>query len=699
MAVLSKIRQRSVLLILIIGFCLFAFIIGDLFQSGNFNTLSKDIGSVNGKDITFEEFRMKVSNVEKSGQQGMTPTMAVNRVWDQEVAIALLTAEFEKLGIRVGEAQILEAMKTNPNIGQNPMFQNEAGQFDLAKFKEYFKSNPEQASFIKDAEKDAALNAQYSIYNTLVKAGMYTTDTEGKLKYQMEADKVSFDYVAVLYSTIKDSDVKVTDEEIVAYMKKNEKKYKADANRDVEYVLVEEKASTEDENEVKNTVNGLLNSRVVYNKETGKNDTLPGFKGTANTIAFVNDNSDIPYDSTYVDKKSLPAEHAEALFNLPAGEIYGPYMRGPYYCISKSMGRKAGANAKASHILISYEGTQVPNKKEKRTKEEAKAKAESLLAQVKANPGMFLMLAITNSDDSSAQQGGDLGYFSQGQMVKPFNDFVFNNPIGSIGLVETDFGFHVINVTDKQDAVRLATIAQKIEPSEATTDKVYTKAVKFEMDAQGKDFAATAKAQGLTVNPSVRVKQMDEMFGAVGQQRQIVRWAFDKETNVGDVKRFEIANMGHVIARLKKVNEEGLTPVEDARPMLEMKLKNQKKAELIKAKMKGASLEAIATAAGSTVQQAADLTIDNANIPNAGPEKKVVGTAFAVGANKVSAPIEGNSGVFVVKPTAVTKAPAITDYKDYTAKVKAQVNGYSGRVIPALKAEADIVDRRAEFQY
>lgn len=699
MAVLSKIRQRSVLLILIIGFCLFAFIIGDLFQSGQFNQMSKDIGSVNGKDISFEEFRVKVSNVEKSGQQGMTPTQAVNRVWDQEVAIALLTAEFDKLGIRAGENQILEAMKSNPNIGQNPMFQNEAGQFDLAKFKEYFKSNPEQASFIKESEKEAALTARYMIYNTLVKAGMYTTESEGKLKYEMEANKVNFDYVAVLYSTIKDSDVKVTDEEIIAFMKKNEKKYKADANRDVEYVMVAEKASPEDETAVKEDLNAMLNSRVVYNKETGTNDTVPGFKGTANTIQFVNENSDIPYDSTYVTKQALPAEHAEALFNLPAGEVYGPYMRGAYLCLSKSMGKKAGSNAKASHILISYEGTQVPNKKEKRTKEEAKAKAEALLTQVKANPGMFLMLALTNSDDSSAQQGGDLGYFSQGQMVKPFNDFVFNNPIGTIGLVETDFGFHIINVTDKQDAVRLATIAQKIEPSEATTDKLYNQAVKFEIDANTKDFAKTAKEAGLTVNPSVRVKAMDEMFGAVGAQRQIVRWAFDKDTKVGSVKRFEIANVGNVIARLKKINEEGLTPVEDARPMLEPKLKNQKKAAMIKAKMKGASLEAIAQASGSTVQQVVDMTIDNANIPSAGPEKKVVGTAFATGVNKVSAPIEGNSGVFVVKPTVVTKAPVLKDHKEYSAKVQAQVNGYSSRVIPALKEEADIVDRRAEFQY
>jgi peptidyl-prolyl cis-trans isomerase D len=315
-------------------------------------------------------------------------------------------------------------------------------------------------------------------------------------------------------------------------MKNNEKKYKAEETREVEYVLVEDKASPEDENEVKMTINGLLDQRVVYNQASGKNDTLPGFKGAANVVDFVNENSDVPYDSTFVAKKDLPAEHADALFAMPQGDVYGPYMRGNMYCISKVMGRKAGANAKASHILISYEGTQVPNKKEKRTKEEAKAKAALLLTQVKANPGNFFMMAMMNSDDSSSQQGGDLGYFGPGQMVKPFNDFVFNNAVGTIGLVETDFGFHIINVTEKQDAIRLATIGQKIEPSEATADKLYTKAVKFEMDATTNNFEKTAKAAALTVNPSVKVKAMDENFGGTGNQRQIVRWAFEKETNV-----------------------------------------------------------------------------------------------------------------------------------------------------------------------
>jgi peptidyl-prolyl cis-trans isomerase D len=699
MAVLQKIRQRSLLLILVIGFCLLAFIIGDIFNSGGFSTTSKYIGTVNGKDISFEEFRVKVSNVEKSGQQGMTSMQAVNRVWDQEVSIALLTAEFDKLGIQAGEKHIMEALKMDQNIGQNPLFQNAAGQFDLAKFKEYFKSNPEQAQYIKDREKDADLNAKYQIYNTMVKGGLYTTEAEGKMKYEMEANKVNMNYVAVMYSSLKDSDVKVSDAEITDYMKKNEKKFKAEAGRELDYVVIEDKASAEDEAEVKTKVNGLLTGSVVYNQETGKNDTLPGFRGAVNIVDFVNENSDIPYDSTYTAKKDLPAEHADALFALAPGAIYGPYMRGPYYCISKSMGRKAGANAKASHILISYEGTQVPNKKEKRTKEQAKAKAEMLLAQVKANPTSFLMLALTNSDDSSAQQGGDLGYFAPGQMVKPFNDFVFGNPVGKIGLVETDFGFHIINVTDKQDAIRLATIAQKIEPSETTTDKLYTQAVQFEMDANEKDFDKIAKAQKLTVTPAVKVKEMDEVCGGLGPQRQIVRWAFEKGTNVGDVKRFEVANMGNVIVKLKKSTDKGLMAVEDARPSVEPILKNKKKAALLMAKMKAGSPEAIAQASKTTVQQAIDLTLENPNIPNAGPERKVVGTAFAIGVNKVSAPIEGNSGVYVVQPTLITKAPALKNHADYVNKVKSQVQSYTGRVIPALKEDADIEDNRSKFNY
>ncbi|MGQ7945555.1 peptidylprolyl isomerase [Flavobacterium sp. WC2509] len=699
MAVLSKIRQHSAIMIGVIALALFSFIIQDLFTKGNFGKSSKDVGSINGKDIAFEDFRLKVSNVEKSGQ-GISATEASRRVWDQEVTIALLSAEFDKLGLRVGEKHIMDILKGDQNIGKNPMFLNAAGMFDVAKFKEYFKSNPEQAQYLKDREKDAELNAKFQIYNTLIKSGIYTTESEGKFNYELATNKVNFDYVAGLFSTIKDSEVKITDADVLEYMKASPKKFKSEETRSVEYVLVEDKASAADINDVKTKLTSLLSGRVEYNQATGKNDTLAGFKTAKNIAEFVNSNSDLPYDSTYVAKKDLPAVDADKLYNLAHGEIYGPYVYGKYYCISKSLGKKAGVNAKASHILISYEGTQVPNQKEKRTKAEAKAKAEAILAQVIANPDSFLMLAFTASDDSSSQQGGDLGYFGPNQMVKPFNDFVFNNGIGKIGLVETPFGFHIIKVTDKQDGVRLATVAQKIEASEATSDKVFEKATKFEMEVADKDFNTVAKTEGLTVSPAVSVKGMDENFGPLGNQRTIVRWAFEKDTKEGTVKRFEVANLGHVIAKLKSIDNSGLVPVEQARPYVESILKNKKKAELLKAKMNGSSLEAIAKATGSTVQKATDITLENPVLPGGvGQEAKVVGNAFALGANKVSAPIEGVTGVYVVKNTSTVKAPALKSYADNVAKLKAQSASDANRVLPALKEDADIKDNRKDFNY
>lgn len=699
MALLSKIRNRSGLLLLAIGFALLAFVVQDVYNSG-FKSISKDVGSVNGRDIAFEDFRVKVANTEKNAQgQNMTSLQASNQVWSQEVNIALLTIEFDKLGFRVGEKHLLEVFKADPNIGQNQMFLNAAGKFDLNKFKDYFKATPEGIQILKEREKDAELNAKYMIYNSLIKGAMYTTNTEGKFKYEAESNKVNFDFVMVPFSSIKDSDVKVTDAEIVTYMKTKEKKFKSEESRELDYVILQEKPSTQDESEIKKNIDILLMPSVTYNKETGKNDTISGFRSVSNVADFVNDHSDIPFDSTAVAKQDLPAGDAEQLFNLPVGEVYGPYVFNNYYCISKALGRKAGAKVKSSHILISWDGATRAQPKEKRTKDQAKIKAEGVLAQVLANPGMFQMMAMTMSEDPSVQQnGGDMGYITRETgFAQPFKDFVFNNPVGKIGLVETDFGYHIITVTDKQDAVKLATIAQKIEPSEATNNKTYTQATKFEMDAANKDFAALVKQMKLTSNPAVRVKSIDESFGSISNQRQIVKWAFEDNSNVGGVKRFEIVNVGHIIVKIKSIAEKGLMTVEEARPQVESVLKNKKKAEKIAAKMKGASLAAIAAANKVAVMNAVDVTIENPNLVGAGFEPKVVGLAFTSKAGQVSKSIEGNSGVYVISTKVVTKAPKIPKYDDYINKMKQQVVNYSGRVMPALKNDADIQDNRADF--
>ena len=700
MAVLSKIRQKSFLVVAIVGLALFAFIIGALIENGGFGKTSRNAGTINGVDIPFEEFRGKVDMAQKSQQgQNMSMMQATNGVWEQELRRVLLEKQCEILGLRIGDDQLINIIKEDPQFAQNPQFLNAAGKFDKAKFNEFIvsikKSSPERWQQWLDYEKQLTQSTTEQMYSTMIQSGFYTTQSEAKFNYELENNKVTFDLVSVPYSTIDDKKVEPTDVELIAFMKKDEKKYKADESRELEFVLIEDKASAEDKKVVEDKVNGLLNSVEDNPLTTTVNEAKVGFKNAPNLVEFVNANSDIKYDSTYVAKKDLPVDHAEALFNLAPGQVYGPYMFGDYYCLTRNLGKKANANAKASHILISYEGTKVPNKKEKRTKEQAKAMAESLLAQVLANPSSFQMLAYTNSDDSSSQQGGDLGYFAQGQMVKPFNDFVFGNPVGKIGLVESDFGYHIINITDKQDAVRLATIAQKIAPSEATSDQVFTTATKFEMAANEKTFDAAAKEMKLTVAPLAKVLVMDENVQGVGNQREIVRWAFGAKE--GEVKRFNIP-AGHVVARLKKINEAGLLSIEDAKAAVGTKLRNKKKAELIKVKMTGSTLEAVSKVTGSPIKEALDVVAANAYIQTIGSEPSVVGTAFSLKAGVVSQTIDGNSGVFKIKVKSSTKAPAATDYKDIVTRLNGQSKGsVPGRVYNTIKKDATIEDNRAQF--
>uniref|UniRef100_UPI0037C02C7F peptidylprolyl isomerase n=1 Tax=Flavobacterium sp. TaxID=239 RepID=UPI0037C02C7F len=664
MAVLSKIRQRSFFLIIIIALALFSFVLADVIQSGTFSAGADNVGTVNGTDIESQQFMQSVANIEKQGQ-GTSSTQAMNSAWEQEVRRIILTEEFDKLGLKVGNEQLINVIKQNPSLSQNPQFLNAAGQFDENKFKESLKgikNAPDQTQWLqwKEFEKNIEIYAVEQMYNTMIKSGVYTTKAEGKFQYKLENDKVDFDFVTVGFSTINDDQVKVSDAEIIDFMKKSPKKYKSDNTTSVDFVLVENKPSKEDEQAMLTSIG----------------DVKVKFDSVANVGEFVNANSDIKFDSTYVAKKDLPIEHQEALFNLPVGAVYGPYVANGSQCISRMIARKGNASAKASHILLAYKGA--PQSAATRTKEEAQALANNLLAQAKANPGNFAMLAMTNSDDpGSKNNGGVYDNITPGQMVPKFNDFVFNNTVGTMGVVETDYGFHVIQVLDKYEAVLMGTVAQKIQPSEATVDAIYTKASKLEADAnENSDFAALAKKAGLEVIPATNLKGFDEYVQGVGAQREIVRWSFNEDTEIGDVRRFEVPQ-GFVIAKLKDKNTSGLLPIDVAKQTVEPILKNQKRAELIKKKMNGTSLEAVAQKSGATVQPAIGVSMKSPVLPNIGNEPKVVGKAFGLTAGKTSEIIEGNSGMFMVRAKAVTKAPEVPSYATYITQDRTQNQSYA----------------------
>ena len=692
MAVLSKIRQKSALLIAVIGIALLAFVIGDVVRSGGAGA-SRNIGSVNGEDINTQIFQQKVSQAEQGNQ--MSRNQAFQMVWNSEVNNILLKTEFEKLGLQIGKEQLINVVKTNPMFANSPEFQNQLGQFDVAKFNAWVmqmkQAGPEQWQAWLNYEVELEKFGLQQMYDALIKGGIYTTQTEAKYSYHGENSKVTFDYVTVPYSTINDDEAKVSDSDITTYMKKHENRFKSEPTRELTYAYVESKPSDKDKEDVKETVQAFLNPTVQYNAETKKNDTIAGFKSTKDLAGFVNANSDVKFDSIYYSKKDLPLEYQEQLYNLQAGEVFGPYFFNDHYCISRVVNKKAGAKANAAHILISYAGA--PQSAATRTKEEAKAKAEEILKQ--ATAANFAQLAQAESEDpGSKANGGKYEDIAKGQMVKPFEDFVFNNPTGKIGIVETDYGFHVIQVLGKSEGVQIATLARKVEASETTADDVFAKATSIEAAASTANFVAEAEKLNAIVQQNVTVRPFDEYLQAVGARSEIISWAFNKDSKDGSVKRFDIPD-GYIIAKVTSTNNTGLLPIEEARKIVEPILMNEKKAQIIRQKMTGSTVEEVSKQTNASVALIMEATRQNPLITNIGNEPLVVGTAFGTKVNENSKLIDGVKGVYMVKTTNINLAPNLDHYNSYKTKTEAVVrSSATSKVLQALKDQAKIKDNR-----
>jgi len=691
MAVLEKIRKQTTVLILIIGLALFAFIISGVFGNNSDGAkVGSAVAEVNGEEISIDNFRRKVESASRQ-YGGASSIQVVNSVWNQELRGAVLGEQFDDLGIDVEQDQIINFIKSNPSYSQSPQFLDESGVFDEYKFREYIANlkanNPARYQLWLQDEKKIIQGAKEQIYFNLIKAGVGATLKEGELDYKLSNDKVDIKYVRVPYTSIVDSTIKVSKSEITAYINNHKADFKQEKSRDLQFVYFEEKASLTDENNVKQKITSLIGGEK-------------GFRSTKDVAAFLDSgDSDAKFDTIYKAKKELPAKFADTLMTLAVGELYGPYKEGGAYKVSKMINRKANGSVKASHILISYKGAQRAKEGVTRTKEEAEAKAKELLKEANKRGVLFTTLARENSDGPSATKGGDLGYFQQGQMVPKFNDFAFGNKVGSIGLVETDFGFHVIKVDDKEDIVQIAILTRKIEASGETVNKLFSDATQFEMESiDGKKaFADLAKEKTYDVKPVNKIKELDENLPGLGAQRSIVQWAFNEDTEIGAIKRFNVNN-GYVIAQLTATYKEGLMNAEDASATVLPKVRKEKKAAQIIEANKGKSLEDFAKSNNVSASIASALTVKSPTIPGSGREPLVVGTAFALDQDETSGLIQGESGVFMLKVAKKEEATKLDNYSTYANSLKssgaARVNT---AVYSALKEGAEIIDNRASF--
>ncbi len=705
MAVLNSIRQRSVFLIVIIALALFSFVLADVIRNGGMVSQKSQntIATINGEDIEREQFARQVEAVQRNMGPNASTAQAVSRVWEMNVKQALLQEQFEELGIRVEEAQVKEMLRRD--LGNNPDFTNEAGVFDEARLREYVatikSTSPQAYQQWLDYEKNLGEAAREQIYLNLVRAGVGATLLEGEQAYRFANESVDMEFVQVPYTSVDDAEVEVSKSEIRDYIKAHPGKFKTEATRDIQYVLYEEAASPEDEAEVRTELLGLLNDRVEFNAASNTNDTVAGFATTRDWETLVNERSDDKFQDRFVFKNQLPAAHADSLFNLNEGEVYGPFKFNGSWRISRVVETaQIPDSAQARHILVAWQGSPVGGQVT-RSKQEAQQLADSLATVVRNNKDKFAEMASQfSADASNKEDAGQLGWFTPGAMVPAFNDFVFNNNEGSIGVVETQFGYHVIHIqeqTEKEKAVKLATVSRAVEPSEKTSNELFTEVTRFELAAKDANFSDLAKEGGKEVRPVKEIQQLEENIPGIGAQRRIVQWAFEDDVEVGDIRRFEVPS-GYVVAQVTAVNKGGLKSAEAASSTVIPILQKEKKAAIIKNRINGNTLEAIAQNQGVQVNTANAVNRNSPTLPGVGSEPKVVGFAFGLETGKVSRPIAGEKGVFVIKVLQKNDAPQMESYRPYASReATARRTTVNTEVFEALEEAAEIEDNRARF--
>ena len=709
MAVLGKIRERSIVLILVIGMALFAFVISGVFTDPGM-TSQKPIGNVNGEDISIEEFRNQVDFLERNyNLSGMVP---VNNVWDQTVRTEILNSQYELSGIDSGKDHIEFILSQNPSFSSDPRFLNDAGMFEIEKFIDLIiemkTTNTQSYEQWKNQEKIFQNQSNEQIYFNLIKSGINFTQKDGENEYLLQNNNVDIEYIQIPFSSISDSLITYKKSEIKKYIESNENDFKVEASRNIEYVMFEEKPSLEDENTLKKKLQSYLVEKNEYNNVSKLEETIPSLLTAKNISEFVNSNSEIKFDSIYLPKGSLASNHANLLFNLDDNKTYGPYLDGEYFKISRMLDKKKNGSVRASHILVSYKGSQNANAQVLRSKVDAKKEASRILRLAKRKPDTFTELAFEFSDGPSKSSGGDLGFLQEGVMTKPFNDFVFSKRVGSIGVVETDFGYHVIKVVAKEDVVLLASISQKNIPSDDTSDRVFNLATKFEINlSKTLNLNALAVENDYVVKPINGIKVLDDILPGLSSQRRVVQWLFSDEIKLNDYKRFDLSNGGYVIAQVTDITNDGLSSVANASLRALPKVLNSKKANLIiKQNDNKLSLEDLAKNNNLEIKKALALNQKNATISGSGREPLLVGHAFGLDVNQVSDFIIGENGVYKIK---VLKKNTVSDNENYKSNKLNFIISYQNQLLnssrpnlnnsvyQAIKEKADIEDNRSLY--
>ena len=699
MATLEKIRSKSGLLLAVIGIAMLAFILGDLLKSTNSGVANDgNVGQVLGEDVSIQSFQQKVDegieNWKSQNQQAVldqtTLAQIRDQIWEQYVRELVMKNQFEELGVAVSDDEWMErisGINVHPEISKIPTFQDPAtGQFDRTKVLGYLKQIDQDET--GDARKRWVGFQKYLIdliktskYNSLVGKAMFTTIEEAKMEFHSNTDTATFNYVVIPFTSINDSDVKPTDDELEAYYSIHKAEYEQEASKDVDFVVYTVVPSVEDDAITKEEI-----TKLVVDFEASDDYELMARRNSDNTNSRF----------TYNTQDELQDPNWKDLFNTTKGTVIGPYLTNPgVYRIAKLAEVAFRSDSvQARHILIKPTQTM--------SLDSVNTKMTALKLAIESGAD-FGMLAQQNSEDQgSAIKGGDLGWFQEGVMVDEFNEVCFTSKIGDLSLVTTQFGVHLIQVTKTSKSVKKAKIAyidRTVEPSTETVNAYYSQAAQFAAKIlnDGVSFDTLIVTDNLAKRSDKKVTANKPTISGIPNSRELVRWMYTT-AKVGSISEVFQFDNSYVVASLTKEYVKGVPELEDIKEQITALVIKEKKASKISKSIKTSDLASIASANDTSVVSGQKTTFANLNLEGIGYEPELVGGIFANKVGAVSSPITGRNGVYVVQVTAIDKATSQADFGVQKLNMQTQASSYANNAsYNALKKAADVQDNRVDF--
>lgn len=716
MTILKRIRRQKWILIGV----LISSVTGFLFNFDQFLFFLKSnpniYGKINGKNISKQEFDAlhNLMSIQSADE------VSLEKTWKYLIKNKLISDQFNKSGLQLTEKNFWRFTQYSSILTKNSSLYDKTRNFNFNKLKTQIQELKENLKIDKNSELlyNYWLQQRYlaesqikeKLYFTTLVKGLLTNTKEAKFFQKRIIENAQIDFLLINYEKYNNKNkISVTDKDLEQYINIHPNRFKIDSSVGLKYVLFKNIPTSKDDSIIYKKIQTYAQGGVVFDEKGKIIDSVKGFNkiGISEVKNFINDYSDEKFNLQYFPRKNQPIPIQNWLKTAKIGNTFGPYLIENFYVVSKLVDKKFIDSISSRHILISYKKLLI---KSKRTKKKAKIIADSILTLLSKDSSKFRELVSLSDDVSSVKQGGKLGWTITGgeNFVPEFQNFLEKNKKGKLGLIETQFGYHIINILDKKkigNSYYVAHLKKDRRPTIKTTTEIENKAFSFVRKIENKSekyFEEIAKKNKFQVINSKKNTRFSFNFNGINlnhsENEEIINWVFDLKRNLGDTNIFTTSRQDYIVLIINAINKKGLATPKMVRPEIELVVRNKKIAKILVKKINNSNLFLNELAQKFKVEKKSSIiNFQNPIIKGVGIEPNVAGVAFGIKHNIVSKAIEGSSGVFVIIKKNIIKNSVqinLLQLKKRIIEKYQQIGPY--QILSGLENQAHIKDFRIE---